>query len=148
MSNQSCGGITTVRNSMHIVTTKGTCSHKPKPKQPCCIITHQPPGPQTLAIHQHCPLPVQDYTCGSQYIIQPQVLILSLPQVVQPAVQQVTVCYLYPIHLCPQHCYGLCYSHGHSGCVPIQQWPFYRCGYGGLYSGGIGGIDGNGGYIG
>ena len=140
--NQSCGGVTTVRNNTHIVTTTGTCSNDPKPNQPCCIITHQPSCPQLLPIFHHCPPPVQNYACGTQCIIQPQVLIQLLPQVVQP--QPVSLCYLYPVHLCPQHCYGSCtwHGHGHSGCFHTHQWPFISCPYGDGYYGGYGGYGG------
>jgi len=58
---QTCGGVKTVRNNQHIVTTTGTCSHNPKPNQPCCIITHQSTCPHPLPIFQHCPPPVQNY---------------------------------------------------------------------------------------
>ena len=154
--NQTCGGVTTVRNSTHVVTTTGTCPNDPKPNQPCCIITHQPPCPNPSPIFHHCPPPVQNYACGPQCIIQPQVVIPPPPQVIQPVIQPptpvigqpqpATGCYNYPINQCPQQCYGGCYSPSQSGCLPIQQWPFIRCGYGGSYVGGIGGIGGYGGY--
>ena len=165
--NQSCGGVTTVSNSTHIVTTTGTCSHDPKPNQPCCIITHQPPCPQPLPMFHHCPPPVQNYACGPHCFIQPQVVIPPPPQVIQPAIQPppqvvqpviqpptpvmmqpqpVTGCYQYPMNHCPQQCYGGCYWPRQSGCLPTQQWPFIRCGYGGPYFGGMGGIGSYGGY--
>ena len=154
--NQSCGGVTTVRNSTHIVTTTGTCSHDPQPNQPCCIITHQPPCPNPLPTFHHCPPPVHNYACGSECIIQPQVAIPPPPQVIQPVIQPpspvmvqpqaVNGCYNYPINQCPQQCYGGCSWPRQSGCLPIQQWPFVRCGYGGQQFGGIGGIGGYGGY--
>jgi len=153
--NQSCGGITTVSNGTHIVTTTRTCSHDPKPDQPCCIITQRPQCPLPFPPFHHCPPPVQNYACGPQCIIQPQVVIPPPPQVIQPVIQppspvivqpQQQGCYQYPINHCPQHCYGGCYWPTQSGCLPIQQWPFLRCGYGGSYFGGIGGIGGYGGY--
>lgn len=161
--NQSCGGVTTVRNSTHIVTTTERCTNQtnnPTP-HPCCIITYQSPCPNPTPPYYHCPPPVNNYACGPQCITQPQVLIPPPPQVIQPVYQppvfaqpqpllvqppQVSGCYLYPINQCPQHCYGGCYWPRHSGCVPTQQWPFIRCGYGGSYGGGIGGIGGYGGY--
>jgi hypothetical protein len=46
--NQSCGGVTTINNGTHIITTTEPCSNNPKQNQPCCIITHQPPCPHPL----------------------------------------------------------------------------------------------------
>ena len=173
--NQSCGGVKTTRNSTHIVTTTGTCEIDRGKREPCCIITHQPHCPRPLPIHHHCPPPVQNYACGAQCIVQSQAMIQPPPpppvviqppprivqsviqpppQIIQPPppppvmVQQqsLALCYLYPVHQCPQHCHGLCHWSGNSGCSPTQQWPFIRCGYGGQYSGGIGGIGVYGGY--
>jgi len=88
--------------------------------------------------------------------MQPQVLIPSAPQVVQPAIQpsapvmvqpqQFSACYFYPINQCPRQCNGGCSWPRQYGCLPTQQWPFFRCGYGGPYFGGNGGIGGYGGY--
>jgi len=197
--NQACGGITTVSNGTHIVTTTGTCSHDPKLNQPCCIITQRPQCPFPFPPFRHCPPPVHNYACGPQCIIQPQMVIAPPPPIMQPVIQPppqiiqpviqtppqiiqpmiqpppqiihqviqpppqiiqpviqpqpqvivqpqpVSLCHLYPVQHCPQQCYGLCYVPRHSGCFPIQQWPFMRCGYGGSYFGGFGGIGGSGG---
>ncbi|GFG32440.1 hypothetical protein Cfor_02538, partial [Coptotermes formosanus] len=196
--NQTCGGVTTVRNSTHIVTTTSTCTNQTNPRDPCCTIVHQPPCPNPVPPYYNCPPPVHNYACGPQCIVQPQVLIPPPPQVIQPMIQppviaqpppvfaqpppviaqpptliaqpptliaqpptliaqqptliaqppSVAGCYAYPVNQCPQHCYGHCHWPRYSGCVPVHQWPFIRCGYGGPYVGGIGGIGGYGGYAG
>ena len=169
--NQSCGGVTTTSNSTHIVTTTQPCPDSPTPNQPCCVITPRTPCPHPLPPFQHCPPPVPNYACGPQCIIQPQPIIQPViqpppqiiqpviqppPQIIQPVIQPppqiivqpqpISLCYQYPIHQCPQHCHGYCYWPRQSGCLPTQQWPFIRCGYGGSYFGGIGRIGGYGGY--
>jgi len=83
---QSCGDVKTVRNNTHTVTTTGTCSHNPKPNQPCCIITHQSTCPQPPPIPHPCPPPVHNYACGTQCIILPQLLIPPPPQAIQPVI--------------------------------------------------------------
>ena len=164
--NQSCGGVTTTRNSTHIVTTTETCSNHSTPNQPCCIITQQPQCPYPFPLFNNCPPPVQNYACGPQCFVRPQVLIPPPPQVIQPIIPPpppvfvqpppppppppVTRCYQYPSNMCPQQCVGIggCLPPRQIGCYPLQQWPFVRCGYGLQYANAIGGIGGYGGYVG
>jgi len=104
------------------------------------------PAPQVVQpVIQPAPQFVQPVIQPAPQVAQP-VIQTSAPVMVQP--QQVSGYNLYPMNQCPQHCYGLRNWSGQSGCLPTQQWPFIRCGYGGSYSGGIGGYGDLSGYIG
>ena len=141
-------------------------THQPNCPQPLPIPYLCPPPVQNYVCGPQCiieppPLVIQPPPPVIRPVIQPppqviQPVIQPPPQIIQPFIQPpppvmvqpqpVSLCNLYPMNQCPQHCYGLCNRSGQSGCLPTQQWPFMRCGYGGSYFGGIGGIGGYGGY--
>jgi hypothetical protein len=196
--NQTCGGVTTIRNSTHIVTTTSTCSNQTiPPNQPCCRIQYAPPCiPQPYPPFQYCPPPTSNYACGPQCIvhqhnspllvqpppqvlqpqivqpppiIQPQIFqpppiiqpqIIQPPPIIQPQVfqhptlirQQWPIyqqgCY-YQNNQCPPQCIGGCsFLPIQQSCTNTRQWPFFRCGIGSPYFGGIGSYGGEGGFRG
>jgi len=163
--NQSCGGVTTIRNITHTTTTTGTCPNTTTPRQPCCrILVQRPCVPYPFPPYQHCPPAVYNYACGPQCIAvpgqssppvipNPPQVPIQLPVIVpqqQVYPQPTPGCY-YQYNQCPSHCVGGCtYWPYSSGCIHVNYWPFFRCGFGNPYvsgagTGGIGVFGGTGG---